>query len=143
MKGYNDFNTLEDFVKYYKLKPLKESLVSESKKEDDENVKEKRAQKTDDKLPVTYADVNGKGNIFKHIIVFTNDRDSKNNKTLKNIEDAVKHTTGEKPELHIFVAAKVDSVEDESEIIIKDDENEFKINKESNLDTLIFSRLGV
>lgn len=143
MKGYNDFTSLEEFMSYYKIKPLKETLSINETKDDEEDKDEKRAQKTDDKLPVTYADVNGKGNIFKHIIVFTNDRDTKNNKTLKNIEDAVKHTTGEKPELHIFVAAKVDSVEDESEIVIKDDENEFKINKESNLDTLIFSRLGV
>lgn len=143
MKGYNDFTSLEEFMSYYKIKPLKETLSVNESKDDDEDKDEKRAQKTDDKLPVTYADVNGKGNIFKHIIVFTNDRDTKNNKTLKNIEDAVKHTTGEKPELHVFVAAKVDSVEDESEIVIKDDENEFKINKESNLDTLIFSRLGV
>ena len=47
--------------------------------------------KTDEKREVIYAEIPKKyNNIFKHIIVFTNDKDTKNNKTLKNIEDAVK-----------------------------------------------------
>ena len=74
-----------------------------------------------DKLEVQYADLKEVSNIFKHIIVFTNDRDEKNNKTLKNIVDAIAEFKKAKceviPELHVFVAADVDSKEDDSEWI--------------------------
>ena len=80
--------------------------------------------------------------IFKHIIVFTNDRDPKNNKTLKNIYDAIEKVDN-KPEVHVFVAAKIDSEETDDSLHIYDDKNEFKITDESNVDTLVFSRLGV
>lgn len=95
------------------------------------------------KIPVVYADLTAKKftNIFKHWIIFTNDR-SDENKTLKNIHDSLKDFDM-KPELHIFVAAQMDAEEDESKITIRDDEEEFTIENESNLDTLVFSRLGV
>jgi glutathione synthase/RimK-type ligase-like ATP-grasp enzyme len=96
-----------------------------------------------DKIPVVYSDLTNKKfhNIFKHWIVFTNDR-SDDNKTLKNIHDAIKDFDM-KPEVHVFVAAELDAEEDESRITIRDDESEFTIEKESNLDTLVFARLGV
>lgn len=101
-----------------------------------------------DKLEVIYADkIKKYENIFKHIIIFTNDRDPKGNKTLKNIYDAVKNLKKDKcpiiPELHVFVAAEMEADEREEEIRISDGDEEFTINKESNLDTLVFSRLGV
>ena len=36
-------------------------------------------------------DIKKYNNIFKHIIIFTNDRDPKKNKTLKNIYDAIEN----------------------------------------------------
>lgn len=120
-------------------------LITEDK---DDKGQPKDAEKPEkkvktDKIPVIYSDLNLKKytNIFKHWIIFTNDR-SDENKTLKNIHDAIKDFDM-KPELHIFVAAEMDAKEDESKIIIKDEEEEFTIEKESNLDTLVFSRLGV
>lgn len=138
MKGYNDFNSVEDFMSYYKIAPLRESINEAARKTETEKIEDK-AQKTDE-LEVVYADQNRNDNIFKHIIIFTNDRDSKNNKTLKNLEDAVK---GTKCELHVFVAAEMNAEEDESTITITDGDEEMTIDKHSNLDTLVFSRLGV
>ena len=46
-----------------------------------------------------------KGYFFKNILFFTNDRDSKSNKTLKNLEDAVK---GKDVTIYPFVAEEID-----------------------------------
>lgn len=117
-------------------------LITEKKDEPKEAEQPEKKVKAE-KIPVMYADLNNKKykNIFKHWIIFTNDR-SDENKTLKNIHDAIKDFDM-KPELHIFVAAQMDAEEDESKITIKDEEEEYTIEKESNLDTLVFSRLGV
>lgn len=95
-----------------------------------------------DELPVVYADIKAKlKGLFKHILVFTNDKSDKN-KTLNNIREAIDHLSP-KPSLHVFIAADLDGAEDESTIRIWDDEDEFTIKDESNVDTLVFSRLGV
>ena len=79
--------------------------------------------------------------------MFTNDSDSKNNKTLKNIEDAIEALKKSKcdiiPKLHVFVAANVISDDQSEDITIEDDKEKFVIHEESNIDTLVFSRLGV
>lgn len=119
-------------------------LITEDKNDKDKKDPEQPEKKVKaEKIPVVYADLTAKKftNIFKHWIIFTNDR-SDENKTLKNIHDSLKDFDL-KPELHIFVAAQMDAEEDESKITIRDDEEEFTIEKESNLDTLVFSRLGV
>ena len=86
-------------------------------------------------------------NIFKHIVIFTNDRDPKRNKTLKNIYDAIENLKKDKcpiiPELHVFVAAEMEADEKEEEVDITDGEEFFTISDESNVDTLIFARLGI
>ena len=108
--------------------------------------KQKEKAQNKDVYEVIYAK-NNYTNIFKHIIIFTNNRDPKENKTLKNLYDAVdelkKHKCPIIPELHVFIAAQVVADEDEKEITISDDKGEFVIKEQSNLDTLIFSRLGV
>lgn len=101
-----------------------------------------------DHFDVVYAgNIKEYTNIFKHIIIFTNDRDEKNNKTLKNIYEAVDTLKKNKcpiiPELHIFVAAEMEADEREEEIKISDGDETFVLKDESNLDTLIFARLGV
>lgn len=136
---------LTEDKKCQNCKDCKDCKDKKSKKEDEEagaHEDEKGKVIKDDKIPVIYADLKRKPEcIFKHIIVFTNDR-SDENKTLKNIHEAIAALPG-KPKLHVFVAAKLDAAEDETEITISDDEESFTINKESNLDTIVFSRLGV
>ena len=125
MKSYSDFNSVEELMEYYNIKPL--NTIFEKKEEPKEEPKEESSEKDaeenksnlepdkigkPDEFEVVYADIKAKPtNIFKHIIVFTNDRDPKNNKTLKNIYDAVDDLKKAKceiiPEVHVFVAAVV------------------------------------
>ena len=146
--NYSDIHSVKQLMEAYHIEPANIiEKVAGGKKEKDNDEPEKIA-KPEDKLEVIYADHKSPlDNIFKHIIVFTNDRDSKNNKTLKNIEDAIADLKKKKaeiiPELHVFVAAEIDADESESKITITDGDEQFVIEKESNLDTLIFSRLGV
>jgi RimK family alpha-L-glutamate ligase len=143
--NYRNIESVEQLYEMFDIK--KENMITEKKGDGkaDENVKQTTFLK--DKLEVNYADLKEVSNIFKHIIVFTNDRDEKNNKTLKNIVDAIAEFKKAKceiiPELHVFVAADVDSKEDESEITIKDDKEEFVITEQNNTDTLVIARLGV
>lgn len=97
---------------------------------------------------VVYADdIKTYSNIFKHIIVFTNDRNPNGNKTLKNIYEAVENLKKDKcpiiPEVHVFVAAEMEADEKEEEIKLTDGDETFTLKDESNVDTLIFARLGV
>ena len=59
---------------------------------------------------------------FSNIIVFTNERDSKKNKTLKNLEDAIKGTG---VELHVFVAEEVSYKATDKNIKISDFQNKY------------------
>lgn len=155
MKGYNDFNSVQELLEYYNIKPL--NIVMEKEEDNLINIKDINSKKDEDepdktinteKYEVLYANLDDTPtNIFKHIIVFTNNRNPKNNKTLKNIYDAVDNLKKAKceiiPEIHVFVAAEIDADERETEIKITDGEEQFIIKDESNIDTLIFSRLGV
>ena len=165
MKRYDENCTVEELYEAYNIKPLSTFLPEADDKDNKaDEVPEKakkryerdkkntddpaKVMKTDEKREVIYAEIPKKyNNIFKHIIVFTNDKDTKNNKTLKNIEDAVKRLKKDKaeviPELHVFVAAEIQADDDAREIVISDGDSKMKISKESNLDTLVFARLGV
>ena len=153
---FMDYSIFEDVEDLYRAGLLTENKgcskcskcsKSSPKKEDEEEVdvsnKDKGKVIKDTKFPVEYADLKRDPECtFKHIIIFTNNR-SDDNKTLKNLKDAIQAVPN-KPQLHIFVAAKMDASEDESEITISDDTESFTIDKESsNLNTLVFSRLGV
>ena len=150
IKGYADYSDVNDFLKHYHLEHLSHIFEAKGEKPREERAGEKpeKVQQTD-KLDVVYANTKPEkwNNIFKHIIIFTNDRDDENNKTLKNLREAVdvlkKSGCDIIPKLHVFVAADVDADESEENITISDDKEKFTISKESNLDTLIFSRLGV
>lgn len=151
---YNDVNeflhdeTVKTMITEKRIESKEQEQIKDNKDKEQKDEIKKQAQKTD-KLEVIYADQSPKEftNIFKHIVIFTNDKDVKNNKTLKNIYDAVDKLKKTHcpiiPELHAFIAADIDADETESEIVISDGDEKFTINKESNLDTLIFSRLGV
>lgn len=148
---YSNVTSVEQLCEQYNLKSLNEMIVEKKKVElpgEDGKKNEPTKVVNPDKLEVVYADQKKTPtNIFKHIIVFTNDRDPKNNKTLKNIYDAVKALKSAKceiiPEVHVFIAADIDADDDENEIIITDGDEKMVIKEESNIDTLIFSRLGV
>ena len=147
-KLYSDFNSVEELYEYYHLqKPT--PMVNEKKEEKEEKkITEPTKVLKSDKLEVIYSDLKQDlKNIFKHIIIFTNDRDPKNNKTLANIINAVDDLKKAKceiiPQLHIFIAAEINGDEDDATITITDGDEKMVIEKESNLDTLIFSRLGV
>lgn len=147
MPYYNDFNTVEELLEYYNIK--KDNVVLEDDKNLPEDEEEPSKVINDDKKEVIYADLKGiNKNIFKHLLVFTNDKDPKNNKTLKNIYDAVDNLKKDKceiiPEIHVFEAADIDfDDEDRDSFTITDGDETFVIKEESNIDTLIFSRLGV
>lgn len=146
--NYRNIQSVEQLRSEYHLStPLNESQVQEKKGDGKANADVEQTAFFKEKLPVVYADIKKISNIFKHIIVFTNDRDPKGNKTLNNIIDCIKELKAAKceiiPELHVFVAADVDSKEDESEITIHDDQESFTIKEENNTNTLVFSRLGV
>lgn len=134
-----------DYSIFESVEQLKEQfgLITEVKDEEQKDPEKPEKKVKTDKIPVQYSDLTQKKyhNIFKHWIIFTNDR-SDENKTLKNIHESLK-AFDQVPEIHVFVAAEMDAEEDESKITLRDEENEFTIENESNLDTLVFSRLGV
>jgi RimK family alpha-L-glutamate ligase len=76
---------------------------------------------------------------FKNIIFFTNERDPEKNKTLKNLTEAIEDKN---IKLITFVAKEVDYTATNDEIVIKDSKEEFKINEQSNVDTIVIVRLG-
>lgn len=142
---YSRFNSVESLMRDEQVKQM---ITEKLQEKETEQEKIAKSSQNKDKLEVVYANkITKYTNIFKHIVVFTNDRDPKNNKTLKNIYDAIENLKKDKceiiPELHVFIAADIDADEDETKIVIDDGEEKFTIEKESNLDTLIFSRLGV
>lgn len=143
--NYRNIQSVEDLKAFFPS--LSESIIDEKKGDGKANADVNQTIFYDDKLDVQYADTKEVSNIFKHIIIFTNNRDPKENKTLKNIYEAIDEFKKAKldiiPELHVFVAAEVDSKEDESEITIQDDKEKFVISEANNTDTLVFSRLGV
>lgn len=76
---------------------------------------------------------------FKNILFFTNDRDSKSNKTLKNLEQAVK---GKGVTIYPFVAEEIDYKATDTKIKFNDNVNKYTIDTQSNVDTIVITRLG-
>lgn len=77
---------------------------------------------------------------FQNIIFFTNERDSANNKTLKNLEDAIKNKN---INLVVFIADEVTYKATEKSIEISDTKTSYTIKEQSNIDTICIARLGV
>lgn len=86
-------------------------------------------------------------NIFKYIIIFTNNKNPKENKTLSNIYSAIENLKSHNckiiPELFAFTAAKCLYDDDKNIIHIEDNELSLDLENQNNTNTLIFSRLGV
>lgn len=140
---YNTFDSVEELQDYIR-KETKQAL-----KENLELLQEKSESiKTKDRLEVVYAEHKDYKNIFKNIIVFTNNRDSDKNKTLKNIEEAIDNLKKAKckviPKLYTFVSDELTYSTDDSGILtITDGDLTLDFKTISNVDTLVFSRLGV
>ena len=140
---YNTFDSVEELQDYIR-KETKQAL-----KENLELLQEKSEPiKTKDRLEVVYAEHKDYKNIFKNIIVFTNNRDSDKNKTLKNIEEAIDNLKKAKckiiPKLYTFVSDEITYSTDDSGILtITDGDLTLDFKTISNVDTLVFSRLGV
>ena len=140
---YNTFDSVEELQDYIR-KETKQAL-----KENLELLQEKSEPiKTKDRLEVVYAEHKDYKNIFKNIIVFTNNRDSDKNKTLKNIEEAIDNLKKAKckiiPKLYTFVSDELTYSTDDSGILtIADGDLTLDFKTISNVDTLVFSRLGV
>lgn len=120
----------------------------EETKEAGENDEKEAEQKSQQKKYYEFEYAKHKfDNCFKHIIVFTNNNDPKQNKTLKNIYEAVenlkKHNINPIPQVHVFVAAEVSMDGDENLLSISDGDEEYTLEDESNADTLVFARLGI
>lgn len=143
-----NFRNIKSVEQLYETGIIQRPNIVEKQLDKDELELKNSPKNNPDHFEVLYADkIKKYTNIFKHIIVFTNNRDPKENKTLKNIYDAIDNLKKDKcpviPELHVFVAAKMEADEREEEIVISDGKESFTIKEESNLDTLIFSRLSV
>lgn len=146
-KTYNEFETPEEVRRYYNIQESSEKIIMEVNQET-EDPKDPEKETASEKLPVVYADPRPKkcNNIFDHWIVFTNSKDPKENKTLKNILDAIKNIEKSKskvPELHLFLAEKTIATETEGGLIIQDNDDELDFEGLNNANTLVFSRLGV
>lgn len=77
---------------------------------------------------------------FSKILFFTNDRNPKKNKTLKNLLDAIKDSD---VEVVTFVSDEVTYKATDNQIEINDTKESIIIKDESNIDTIVIARLGV
>ena len=157
-RGYNTFESVDDLQSYVQLltekagQSAEQKLQKAEKKSDDEakNGTPEDDIKKKDKKEIIYADLDRElNNIFEHIIIFTNDKDRANNKTLDNIyeaADTLKKAGKIVPKLHIFCAEDVNfEVNEETNILhITDGEEELDIDEKlDNTNTLVFARLSV
>ena len=153
-RTFDSFETVEDVMRYYKIENLITEATKPTKGEEDDKDKkteENHSTKEDplqtDKYEVVYSEYK-KGEeqcIFEHIILFTNNKDPKDNKTLKNIIDAQKAFGKNAPKLHMFLTDEVTFKCDDSNILnITDSDEDLEFTDDiNNTNTLVFSRLGV
>lgn len=146
------YNQLDEEQAKYLVKIVNESKKSkeeEATPTDGDKMENSNPIKTD-RLEVVYADLNAPAKcIFEHIIIFTNNKDPKNNKTLNNIYDAIKAIKKSKeaevvPEVHVFIAEDMTYTTDDDNILsITDGDETLNFENLNNTNTLVFSRLGV
>lgn len=152
------YNTLDedDALRILESAKKKKQEEEEIEKQKEEKLKNKIEDGEGDnptnteKLDVEYSDLEQTPKcIFEHIIIFTNSDDPKNNKTLKNIYDAVKDLKKSPdaavvPDIHVFIAEDMTFKTDDDNILsITDGKTTLDFDKLNNTNTLVFSRLGV
>ena len=127
------FETVKQKREAQKIKEAKEKARLEVTSTHEELIKD------DEDIIHEAKDDDGKY-FFKNILFFTNDRSSESNKTLKNLENAVKNKG---VEIFPFVAEEVDYKATDDKIEWHDNVNKYKIDEQSNVDTIVITRLGV
>ena len=159
MKSY--YNSIDTLRKRFNLIKEAEDDKKEDKKDDDKKessdnnsgvVKQEIPQvattKTLDfenpedsgKNPNKEEENKKEGYFFNTILFFTNEREEDKNKTLKNLNDAIK---GKDVEIKTFVAKEINYKAKDNVINFNDNKTSYKIDKQSNVDTIVISRLGV
>ena len=128
-KQYNYNDPLDIIEAFTCAKKKQEQIMSEKMEE----------LKNNNIINEVQDDPEEKDFFFKNIIFFTNDRDSKTNKTLKNLEEAIK---GKGINLYPFVAEEIDYKATDDKIKFNDNANKYTIDKQSNVDTIVITRLG-
>jgi ribosomal protein S6--L-glutamate ligase len=131
--------TINEFLKqFYVTSPEDFRKINEAGEDNDTENAEIR---TDDETEIRKdIDKKNKKYFFDNIIFFTNDREPSRNKTLKKLTEAIKDTD---INLVVFVAEEVTYKATDDYISISDTKTKFKIDKQSNVDTIVISRLGV
>ena len=114
-------------------------MISEVYENLDKVRKEKEAKIKEQQILEAQKEKDGKY-FFKNILFFTNDRDAKSNKTLKNLEAAVKD---QDVTIYPFVAEEIDYKATDDKIVFNDNKNKYKITEQSNVDTIVITRLGI
>lgn len=130
--------TINEFLKQYYITDndeLEKKLVNEAGDEEAEDDQTRGDSETN-----LSGKEESKPYFFENIIFFTNDRDPKNNKTLKNLQEALEGTN---VKLVTFVAEEVTYKATDKFIKISDTKTKFTVDKQSNVDTIVISRLGV
>ena len=123
--------TFEEFINSYYVKNA--STINEedtynynqNEKNVDNEVNIDASKETNEKTDLSTTDKTQEGGkyFFKNILFFTNDRDPKSNKTLKNLNAAIKGTD---INIYTFVAEEVDYKATDNKIKISDKEIDFK-----------------
>ena len=133
MKSITEFLKSKNFSSLEELEALVNEAVNDNESEDEQS----RGDEETSKKPKENSD---KKYFFKNILFFTNDRDPKKNKTLENLYEAVE---GKDVEVFPFVAEEVTYKATDKSISINDTKLKYKIDKQSNIDTIVITRLGV
>lgn len=114
-------------------------LEADDKLNNDINDEAELDRNIDNNIEGNTEDIKITNYFFNNILFFTNDTDSKTNKTLKNLEDAIQYTD---INLIKFDCDKVSYTATDKYISITDGKTKYKIKDQSNIDTICIVRLG-
>ena len=137
--------TFEEFLnKYYNNKIF---VTEENNMEDEKNNERTENEIKSEETEIEKEDKKGLNKsknennklFFKNILFFTNERRVEKNKTLKNLQDAIK---GSDVEIITFVAEEVSFKATDKKIHIEDSKQKYDITTQSNIDTIVIVRLG-
>lgn len=136
---YRDSSTISKVFEIVKQKRQAKKLQEAKQLFDNALTTHEELIKDDEKIVYEAHEIN-KPYFFKNILFFTNNRNADENKTLKNLIDAVKGTD---VEIFPFVAEEVDYKATDDKIEWHDNKNQYKVDEQSNVDTIVITRLGV
>lgn len=136
---YRDSSTISKVFEIVKQKRQAKKLQEAKQLFDNALTTHEELIKDDEKIVYEDHEMN-KPYFFKNILFFTNNRNADENKTLKNLIDAVKGTD---VEIFPFVAEEVDYKATDDKIEWHDNKNQYKVDEQSNVDTIVITRLGV